>query len=83
MPDIDTKPTHKTQLYVDVQGGRVVCFDDLGFYGKSAVDADPSAGAWLTPLNFWTPVTADENDAWVRKFREPMACEDCGKGGPW
>lgn len=82
MSEIKDKVTHKDQLYAS-NNGRVVCFQHLGNYGQAHVEVKPFAAEWQTPLDTWTVVTADDNDAWVRMLKTPMACEDCGKGGPW
>lgn len=82
MSEIKDKVTHKDRLYAS-NNGRVVCFQHLGNYGQVYVEAKPSAAEWQTPLDTWTVVTADDNDAWVRMLKTPMSCEDCKKGGPW
>lgn len=67
------------RLFTCVQKGNIYCYEHLGSYGQSAVSAKPRARQWLTPLNVWEPLSAADDAAWFVSFRQPLACEDCGR----
>lgn len=67
---IDTPPT----LYFDLQGGLIACINHVGMYGKRAIEANPTAGQWTTPLNVWARVTDADREAW---HEDTMRCESC------
>lgn len=77
MTKTEDLPAHKRALYIDQQGGRIVCFNHLGFYGKSDVDHNPDQTVWVTPLDVWVRATKADNDEWVKEFGKNLKCEDC------
>lgn len=79
------------RLFMDLQGGRIVCRKHLGGYGITSLNAHPEGEVrlgdrmvWVTPLDVWTVMT----DADRAQFTKDMAdygfesavakCEDCG-----
>lgn len=79
MPDDTEAPVYERRLYIDQQGGRVVCYQHLGGYGRADVKAEPDAPMWITPLDVWTVATVAENEDWLKHLGHPLNCEDCGK----
>lgn len=81
----DTDP----RLFTDLQGGRIACRRHLGGYGTTMLNAYPYGESfrgrivWMTPLDTWTVMEADERKEFVKDMAEfgmPDArpiCEDC------
>lgn len=83
----DTDP----RIFVDLQGGRIVCRRHLGGYGTTWLNAHPYGDvkvngrqAWLTPLDMWAEMTVDDRVEFTKNMAEyglsdaRATCEDCG-----
>lgn len=89
---MSTETIKDTRLFTDIQGGRIVCFDHLGGYGKAEVDAHPGGTGrepdgrptWRTPLDVWMVMTKEDRVAFAASmvaygyFGLMASCEDCG-----
>ncbi|GMA37784.1 hypothetical protein [Demequina litorisediminis] len=69
--------TSETPLFWCEHSGRIVCFEHLGHYGRTAVKHDPRANEWPTPLNHWRPVLTVDRRDWHEEIGAPMKCESC------
>jgi len=79
--------TEDTRLFMDTQGGRIVCFKHLGGYGKADVEAYPNGTSktvdgrrqWITPLDVWMQMEQPDLDA-MKKMGYEAECEECRNG---
>ena len=89
---MSTEIIKDTRLFMDIQGGRVVCFQHLGGYGRFDVEAHPEGTSktvdgrrqWITPLDVWMQMEQEDFDAWAEMDKKsgienptPPSCEDC------
>jgi hypothetical protein len=88
---MSTETEKDTRLFMDLQGGRVVCFEHLGGYGKHDVAAFPEGTSrmhgkttWTTPLDVWVVMEKVDREAFVKEMAEygspgeVAKCDDCG-----
>lgn len=86
----ETEVKKDTRLFMDLQGGRIVCFDHLGGYGKATVEAEPNGNGrepdgrktWRTPLDTWMVMEKVDRDMFGKMMAQygpavPASCEDC------
>ncbi len=79
------------RLFMDLQGGRIVCRRHLGGYGRIEVNAHPNGTGktqdnrptWMTPLDTWMVMEKVDRDAFGKMMGKygpvtPPSCEDCG-----
>jgi len=88
---MSTETIKDTRLFMDIQGGRIVCFDHLGGYGKSDVTQFPrgtgrtvdNRTTWMTPLDTWMVMEKVDRDMHAKMCAEygmedtAATCEDC------
>ena len=67
----------KTELFCDEQSGRIACFDHVGMYAQSDINARPKARKWATPLGAWSRWTAADEAEWIEFAGSPARCESC------